>query len=440
MTVQNNMAVFMMQGGLGELKAVTEKTAASKNTKAESFNEALKTADCSNAATDGFEKIKNVRKQGCTSEKQYVQENAESDGHSPILKSVLKEVISGNEETFTEEDAVMTEEVLALLQTLLQNVSEQLQEILGMSEEQLDLAVSELGMNEMDLLNLGNITELVVGLKADGDFSELISNEELHNEVTSLLSTLEAETADIAEKMGLTGEQLEQAIDKALASIDAAAEDFLVTDENVGDVAALDMQGVKETLQTGSAGKTENKNEASQDSESRNSGMLFQNVISNLEQSVADVAEEPQSVQIVRQVIEQIQINAREDVTSMEIMLTPEELGKVNLSVTAKNGTVTAQITTDTLAAKEAIEAQINVLRESLNEQGIKIEAVEVTVESHKFEANSEHNREPQQEEPDRKRRYINLEGAEEVQFEDTAAVLAREIMMSNGNRMDIVT
>ena len=87
-----------------------------------------------------------------------------------------------------------------------------------------------------------------------------------------------------------------------------------------------------------------------------------------------------------------------------------------------------------------AIEAQISVLRENLNEPGVKIEAVEVTVESHKFESNSEQNREPQQEERGARRRYIDFDGAEDVQFEDTAAALAREIMMSNGNRMDIVT
>lgn len=445
MTVQNKMAVLMMSGGLGELGAANEKTAASKITKTENFNEVLKTADYSNTATDRFENVKNVQKQEDVSAGKNVQKVTESNEHAKILKSVFGKAISGNEEVSTEEEVVMTDGVMALLQTLLQNVSEQLQKILGMSEEQLDLAACGLGMTEMDLLNPDSITEFVVKLKADGDFSELISNEELHNEVTSLLNMLETETADIAEKMGLTSEQFDQIIDKALENVDtattsAADDDIVNTGKNKNDVVPLETQSTKETLQTGTADKAENKNEASQDDSSQNSGMLFGEVISNLEQSVAEVTDEPQSVQIVRQVIEQIQINAREDMTSMEIVLTPEELGKVNLSVTAKNGTVTAQITTDTLAAKEAIEAQISVLRENLNEQGIKVEAVEVTVESHKFEANSEQNREPQQEEPDRRRRYINLDGAEDVQFEDTAAALAREIMMSNGNRMDIVT
>lgn len=441
MTVQNKMAVLMMSGGLGELGATTEKTTTSKTAKTESFNEVFKTADRSNAATDRAENVKNVQRPEEASISQDIHDVTESNEHAKLLKSVFEKVISGNDEVSTEEEIVVTDEVMALLQTLLQNMSEQLQEILGMSEEQLDLAVRELGMTEMDLLDPNSVTELVVQLKADGDFSELISNEELHNEVTSLLDMLKADMADIAKEMGLTSEQFEQIVDKALENVDITADDFVNMGEPKNDGVAFETQSTQETSQQMiTVDKTENKNEASQDNMSQNGGTLFGEVISNLEQSIAATTDETQATQIVRQVIEQIQINAREGMTSMEIQLTPENLGKVNLQVTAKDGVVTAQITTDTLAAKEAIEAQINVLRENLNEQGLKVEAVEVTVESHKFESNSEQNSEPQQEERGARRRYIDLDGAEDVQFEDTAAALAREIMMSNGNRMDIVT
>lgn len=441
MTVQNKMAVFLMSGGLGEIGASTEKTATTRATKTENFNEVFKTADCSNAETDRFENINKTHMKG---DSLAVQENTATETTSgnereKLLKSVFEKIISGNEEIPTEKETVVTDEVMALLQTLIQNMSEQLQEILGMSGEQLNLAVDGLGMTEMDLLNPESITELIVSLKADGNFAELISNEELHNEVTSILNMLETGMADMAEEMGLTSEQFEQIINKAMSG--EGAEDMLVNiDENPNDtVAGAEQQGVQENAPARAIDKTENK-EMSQDNGAPNNGTLFGEVISNLEQSISSVTDETQAVQIVRQVIEQIQVSAREGMTSMEIQLTPENLGRVNLQVTAKDGVVTAQITTETLAAKEAIEAQINVLRESLNEQGLKVEAVEVTVESHRFESGSEQNRESQHEEADTKRRYIDLENVDEVQFEDTAAALAREIMMSNGNRMDIVT
>ena len=440
MTVQNKMAVLMMSGGLGELGMATEKTATSKTAKTGSFNEVFKTADRSDAATDRFENIKNVQNTNESSAGQNMTKGVtESNEHAKVLKSVFEKVIAGNEEVSNGEKVVVTDDVMALLQTLLQNITQQLQEILGMSEEQLNLAVDGLGMTKMDLLNPDSITELVVEFKAGGDFSELISNEELHNEVTSLVNMLEAGKADIAEEMGLTGEQFEQFIDKVIDDVDAS-EGFVY--ETGNDKVTLDTESTLETIIVNKPdSKDASQDNASQDNVSQNGGTLLGEVITNLEQSVTEaVADETSATHIVRQVIEQIQLNAREGMTSMEIQLTPENLGKVNLQVTAKDGVVTAQITTDTLAAKEAIETQINTLRENLNNQGLKVEAVEVTVESHKFESNSEQNRGSGYEEQGTRRRYIDLDSEEGVQFEDTAAALAREIMMSNGNRMDIVT
>lgn len=443
MTVQNKMAVLMMSGGLGELQTA-EKSTASKTQKTDNFNEVFKTADRSYAETDRVENVKSVQKTDETMTVQSDTEEASLNEREQTIKSVFEKVISEGKEAFPKEEIVVTDEVMALLQSLLQNVSEQLQEILGMSEEQLDLAVSGLGMTKMDLLNPSSVTELVVQLKANGDFTELISSEELHKEVTSLLNMLESEMADMAKELGLNDEQFARLIDEALVD-ENVADDIIRVNESSEDAVTLEQQGTQEASQTITVDKSDNKemsqDNASEEAMSQKNNTMFNEVIGKLEQSVAATGtDETQAVQIVRQVVEQIQLRAREDMTSMELQLTPENLGKVNLQVTAKDGAVTAQITTETLMAKEAIEAQINVLKENLNEQGIKIEAVEVTVESHKFESNSEQNRNTQQEETGTRRRFIDLEQAEEGQFEDTAAHLAREIMMSNGNRMDIIT
>ena len=48
--------------------------------------------------------------------------------------------------------------------------------------------------------------------------------------------------------------------------------------------------------------------------------------------------------------------------------------------------------TTQTEAAKDAIAANIEVLKENLNNQGIKVESVEVAVASHNLEQNLEQN------------------------------------------------
>ena len=70
-------------------------------------------------------------------------------------------------------------------------------------------------------------------------------------------------------------------------------------------------------------------------------------------------------------------------------MLNPENLGSVHVTVTAKEGIITAELTATNEAVKKALENQMQILKENFNNQGIKVEAVSVTIESHSFEGNT---------------------------------------------------
>ena len=100
----------------------------------------------------------------------------------------------------------------------------------------------------------------------------------------------------------------------------------------------------------------------------------------------ASLATASQVREIANQIMEQIKITIRPEQTNMELQLNPEHLGRVNLTITEKEGMMTAQFTTQTQVAKEAIESQMSVLREALQNQGIKVEAIEVTVSEFGFE------------------------------------------------------
>ncbi|MDD7642862.1 MAG: flagellar hook-length control protein FliK [bacterium] len=78
--------------------------------------------------------------------------------------------------------------------------------------------------------------------------------------------------------------------------------------------------------------------------------------------------------------------------TSVEMQLNPENLGRLVLTVTEKNGNVTAQIAASNEQVKEALQTQMVELRSTLQAQGIKVEAVEVTVATHEFEQNLDGN------------------------------------------------
>ena len=94
---------------------------------------------------------------------------------------------------------------------------------------------------------------------------------------------------------------------------------------------------------------------------------------------------------------------------------------------------------------KEALEAQVATLRENLNQSGVKVDAIEVTVASHEFERNLDqnHKREEEegahQEEMSTHRRNINLSSLDELSGLMTEEEqLVAQIMKDNGNSVDL--
>ncbi|MDF2472610.1 MAG: flagellar hook-length control protein [Anaerocolumna sp.] len=106
----------------------------------------------------------------------------------------------------------------------------------------------------------------------------------------------------------------------------------------------------------------------------------------NVQNQIVNVGE---FQEITRQIVEQIKILINPEQTSMELQLNPENLGKINLSVVSKNGVMTAQFTTQNAMTKEALESQMQVLKDNLNNQGLKVESIEVTVSNFDFSQSS---------------------------------------------------
>ena len=147
---------------------------------------------------------------------------------------------------------------------------------------------------------------------------------------------------------------------------------------------------------------------------------------------------------IVRQIVEQVKVQVKPDTVSMELQLNPENLGKVNLHVSSKEGAVTAQLFVQNETVKQAIEGQIMVLREAMQQQGIKVEAVEVTVQTGDFNRNLKQHEEDAREhakEQARKvsRKNINLlDGLEETEGLEEEEILRAHIMRQSGNSLDV--
>lgn len=151
------------------------------------------------------------------------------------------------------------------------------------------------------------------------------------------------------------------------------------------------------------------------------------------------------TMDLIQQIAEQVKVNISEGTTSMEMQLNPENLGRIYLQISAKEGTVHAMIAAQNEAVRTALESQVAELRESLNQSGVKVDAIEVTIASHEFEKNLEQNQNREKEQGERQqeqlshRRSINLSSLDELSSVMTEEeTLIAQMMRDNGNSVDL--
>ena len=150
-----------------------------------------------------------------------------------------------------------------------------------------------------------------------------------------------------------------------------------------------------------------------------------------------------QTEDIMNQIMDYMKINLKADMQQMELQLHPASLGTVNVQIASTDGAITAQFTTQNETVRAVIETQLIQLKEQFEEQGIKVDAVEVTVANHEYgqqfsQDNAETDR--KQGKSAKSTRRINLdeidEEAELVEMEESERITV-EMMQANGNTVD---
>ena len=168
----------------------------------------------------------------------------------------------------------------------------------------------------------------------------------------------------------------------------------------------------------------------------------FSTVVTETEVQTVVKTQQTDFYGIVRQIVEQVKVQVRPDTVSMQLQLNPENLGKVNLYVSSKEGVVTAQLLVQNETVKTAIEGQLTVLREAMQQQGIKVEAVEVAVETGEFGRNLEQQSQQGRQEERRQQahgdRKVHLLASMEEESISEDELLKAHIMRESGNSVDM--
>ena len=160
---------------------------------------------------------------------------------------------------------------------------------------------------------------------------------------------------------------------------------------------------------------------------------------------------------IMRQMVSGVRTAATERITTMEMQLNPENMGKMTVRVSSEEGQVTAHINLENENVRTAMENQMGILKANLEAQGIKVNEVTVTADAHEFERNLEEGQEASmtdtgagnsgafQEEEEGRRRGGHLGNIDMRTLDDGGLAnltederLAAQIMREQGNTISI--
>lgn len=440
-------------------------------------------------------------------------------------ETVKKDPVANKDdrEMFTEEVAEETSKIM-----------NKIKEVLGISDEELETAMENLGITAVDLLNPISVKELCMELGDVPDSISLITNAELYESVKEIVSFAETAGNKIAADFGITNEEVSELLkneafvseineavtkleNKALADdfepgeaaiasqqseqniempkhdmdVDrsaAAAADIIDTNVTEGTEAktvTVEVTGRPEEAQKTGEGEVAVDNPLSRQGESvtesfkatvkseesnlkgNNEGFehasrfaenesinaapsqtVVTTEVNNLGQVVETVTSysNADANSIMSQVTQSIRINYSADTTSMEMQLHPASLGTVNMNIASNNGVVTAHILVENEAVKAALESQLITLQQTFEEQGQRVEAVEVSVANYDLnkgtgsdsEGNTERERTSGAGRSGR-RRSINLNDLEDEDIEELSdeEKISADMMARSGNSVD---
>lgn len=395
-----------------------------------------------------------------------------------------KEVAKSPEDAKSED---VQSEVEKKGEELVQDIAEEM----DVTQEDVEAAMEVLGLTVMELFDPDNLKQLLLNLTGSTDELSLVTNETLYGSLQNLMQTVEEDLGLLADELGISKDELNALLEQMVSvQEETGMQDIDMQETDMQGMAQqqmpeVDQEGMKdytvsvqrdgETVQmkvtvddvSGEKSVTEEvtdipKAEIQQFSKNKGNGSsdmgrgaeshLAENAFLQTMERQAEVSDvqaaEPvfqsaQTEEIMDQIMEYMKINLRADTQELEMQLHPASLGTVNVQIAAKDGVLTAHFTAQNETVRAVIETQLIQLKNQFEEQGMKVDAVEVTVANHAYgEQFSEQNENMGQEQGKARKgvRRINLdemdaeEGLEQMEDSERIAV---EMMQANGNTVD---
>ena len=331
-------------------------------------------------------------------------------------------------------------------------------QVLNITPEELKQALDTLGLELGELTDRNNVAQLILMLNGSGDISDML----IDNGMLETFNELNDFIAETLETSGMSAEEFKNALEvfgknnenaatevKPELSERVETEKPLTADSEVSNEAAaigqteeaITIEVTRSGEEGSSTGFSDRSSKGTEQDVHTVTGAV-EGFVRNLEMTVeqtGEVVEEQQvSVRdIVYQVVQRIRVNISPENTSLEMRLNPGNLGRVSINITSNNGVMTARIDTENQKAGEAIESQLQILKENIEAKGIKVEAVEVRISDFNMADNTETGNNEQSANGEenrgaRRNRPVFEQGTEDGMTE--AERIAQEVLLDTGS------
>ena len=327
---------------------------------------------------------------------------------SSVKKSIdQKQDASVNEvsQEEPEDDLKTVEEVASAFMT-------QLSELLGVDVEELEEKLETFGITETDLLQSDVLGQFFMDFNQISDSTQLLTDEALYAQYQEVFNLQDEAITQMTELSAKDAANLETIMSSQTAvervqnlSAEEPAEEEVAPVIEIVRNAPTEDENETQVLVRQENGRQAERDQSKATSE-KEPNMTFSNQMDqqlrfdqlNAQMQTENVMHttDVDTQDIMNQIMDYMKITLDSDMDSLEMQLHPASLGTLQIQVTSKGGVMTANFVTQNEAVKQALESQMMTLQDSLNEQGIKVEAVEVSVATNSFDENLEQGREEQ--------------------------------------------
>jgi flagellar hook-length control protein FliK len=285
-------------------------------------------------------------------------------------------------------------------------VSNSAQEKLVNLIQQVELELKEL-MSNSSITKFEDVSE-IVGVEEKNILADPKKIDQVFKQLVGFIQQLEAEQQTAGKQTSF--QQLEQ-LDQALKQMNSSTQELAshtqlveTRQSNVINVdTSLQVTGSTVNQQTSDGGLSVETIQTEESSQTLTGGTALDTTKSSQAGGRTETNVPAPTVRMTNLIEElggvlrsSFRLNGNGEGSQIKVNIFPEHLGQLDIRITEVNGKIAAQIFTSSLVAKEALDLQVNQLRNSLLQQGITIEKIEIS-QQHSSQSFGQQNAHPDQ-------------------------------------------